>query len=420
MASQKQTSICREGWYYITVLGFIIAGAMIRDINLLFILAGMMLGPLVLSWLLVNTTLRKLAFQRQLPDVIGVDDLLVVDLVAESQARSGGSWAVVAEDRICRVDDGGVQPVRTKVLFPRIPVGSRVDGSYRVRLRQRGRYRLGPLKLTTRAPLGLIQATITHDLVDKLLVCPRLGRLLPAWGQILQLQLEGGHKSQRRQGKLEGDYYGLRDWRSGDSRRWIHWRTSARRGELTVKQFEQRKSQDLAIIVELWQPNTPEPRDVELVEQAISFAATLVGDSCRKGNSHLLVACTGTERMLARGTSSPVFLQEVMQSLATVQADHQDHLPELLSTTLPRVPTDARIVLVTTRPANLRDTERFTAVWEEPRQRRLLTGVVQVQSGSPDFARWFESDLGPGPGLRSGADQPSHTKSSLPLDTTTS
>ncbi len=398
MPKRKQISICREGWYYLGVLGFIAAGAMIRDINLLFILSGMMLGPLVLSWLLVHITLRSLKFTRHLPEVISADDLLVVDLRAESTARRGGSWAIIAEDRISRANgQSRDRTARAKILFSHIPAGGRVDSLYRARLGQRGRYRLGPLKLTTRAPLGLIRATLTYDLTDELLVCPSLGRLLPAWGQKLQLQHEGGHKTQRRQGKLEGDYYGLRDWRSGDSRRWIHWRTSAKRHQLAVKQFEQRKSQDLAIFLEPWQPEQPTPRDAELVERAISFTATLVADHSRRGNSHLLVACAGKEPMVSRGTSSPVFLQEIMERLATAEPDHHNHLPELFAQTLPRVSANARIVLVTTRAADMSNTDRFAAVWQDPRSRRMLAGAVHVEAADPEFPNWFEPDRPIGP-----------------------
>ena len=39
-------------------------------------------------------------------------------------------------------------------------------------------------------------------------------------------------------------------------RGWIHWRTSARRGELMVKEFEQQNEQDLAILIDPWLPRT--------------------------------------------------------------------------------------------------------------------------------------------------------------------
>ena len=49
MSQHTTVAITREGWYYLGMFGFIVAGAIIRDINLLYIMAGMMLGPLLYS-----------------------------------------------------------------------------------------------------------------------------------------------------------------------------------------------------------------------------------------------------------------------------------------------------------------------------------------------------------------------------------
>ena len=44
MKPQRQTTLCREGWYYLLVLGLIFGGAMLREVNLLLVLAGMLPG----------------------------------------------------------------------------------------------------------------------------------------------------------------------------------------------------------------------------------------------------------------------------------------------------------------------------------------------------------------------------------------
>ena len=79
------------------------------------------------------------------------------------------------------------------------------------------------------------------------------------------------------------EYHGLRDYRPGDSPRWIHWRTTARVGEPMVKEFEQQTEQDLAVLLDPWLPRagaTPEQR--EAVEDAIRFAATVCLEACRR------------------------------------------------------------------------------------------------------------------------------------------
>src|SRR5436305_9628133 len=77
------------------------------------------------------------------------------------------------------------------------------------------------------------------------------------------------------------EYHGLRDYRAGDSPRWIHWRTSARVGKPMIKEFEQQSEQDLAILLDPWLPRskvTAEQRAT--LELMIRFAATVCLETC--------------------------------------------------------------------------------------------------------------------------------------------
>ncbi len=42
---RRQTTVCREGWYYLAILALVFGGAISKEVNLLLILAGMLLGP---------------------------------------------------------------------------------------------------------------------------------------------------------------------------------------------------------------------------------------------------------------------------------------------------------------------------------------------------------------------------------------
>ena len=75
---QIGVGICREGWYFIVVLAFIAAGAILREVNLLFVLAGLMMGPLLVNWRMAVVTLRDLRWSRKLPESIAAGDTLRV------------------------------------------------------------------------------------------------------------------------------------------------------------------------------------------------------------------------------------------------------------------------------------------------------------------------------------------------------
>ena len=53
MPIRRRAWLSREGWYYSAVLAFILAGAVLKSVNLLVILAGMMIAPLIINWRLV-------------------------------------------------------------------------------------------------------------------------------------------------------------------------------------------------------------------------------------------------------------------------------------------------------------------------------------------------------------------------------
>jgi uncharacterized protein (DUF58 family) len=76
---------------------------------------------------------------------------------------------------------------------------------------RRGRYRFGPLRLSTRFPLGLVQAGQRLKIEDTLIVTPRLGRLTRRWQQWIEAERTGTQRSSPRRGLSEGEYYGIRE-----------------------------------------------------------------------------------------------------------------------------------------------------------------------------------------------------------------
>jgi len=391
MNGKQRMTICLEGLYYLVVLSFIIGGGVLRGINLLFVLAGMMIGPLIYNWRMVTVMLRRLQVERILPEGVCAGDLLVVEFAATGTSKRAGSSAIVVTDRIRRDDSAGEREhSRAEVFFPLIEAGKTDVQSYQGRLMERGRYIFGPFHVSTRFPLGLVRRIITVEQIDQLIVFPRPGRLLPRWKQISQATLIGSGGARSRQGLVEGDYYGLRDWRSGDSRRWIHWRTSARRNTLTVRQFERPKSQDVAILLDLWQPSRASDEQRDNVELAISFAATVSEEICRHGGSQLGVGLAGKTLTWKHGAGSRPLLTEIMEQLALAEPTSQDRLPELLVQALHNIPPGTMTVIVSTRGVDLQDTDRFAGAWDDPALRNALREITVIDVSAAELFEFFE------------------------------
>src|SRR5688500_15183049 len=105
MTIRRRAWLSREGWYYCAVLVFIVAGAVLKSVNLLVVLAGVMIAPLFINWRLVMASLSGLKVRRKLPEQICSGEPLAVELHVENPRRWMSSWMVTVEDWIERITD---------------------------------------------------------------------------------------------------------------------------------------------------------------------------------------------------------------------------------------------------------------------------------------------------------------------------
>lgn len=394
MLFRPKTAVCREGWYYMLIVALVVGGAMLKDVNLLLILGGMLLGPVLLNWRAVAVAMRGMKIERQLPLRAVAGDPLAVGLTMTNGRRRLASWSIAAEDQIQpETDSERRRPavLRTSVLFPYVRAGEAKKGSYRGRLERRGRYRFGPIRISTRFPFGLFSRTTTVGKPETLIVLPRLGVLTEKWTSRRMEAFSGADRRRNRPGP-EGNFYGVRQWRTGDGKRIIHWRSSARLGELAVRQFERPRSRDLAVILHLRRSEPDNGQDLETVELAVSFAATVLSDVCRKGGSNVSLALADPKPDYVEGPASPATLQNMMERLALVGAQSEDTLHDLLIHALQRIDSDTEAVLISTEPLDLGDRERLADLLSDPLLRERAQRVRAVDASSKRLADLFRAE----------------------------
>src|SRR5262245_55789789 len=107
MPLRRRAWLTREGWYYATVLAFIIGGAVLRSINLLVILAGTMIASLLFNWRLAMASLTGLIVHRRLPEQIVAGQPLTVEIKIENTRWWMSSWLLMVEDWVERVEASG-------------------------------------------------------------------------------------------------------------------------------------------------------------------------------------------------------------------------------------------------------------------------------------------------------------------------
>lgn len=137
--------------------------------------------------------------------------------------------------------------------------------------------RRGPLVVSERSfetsdPVGLFRNTVRVMDAEHTLVLPRFTSL---HAQPAVREFEASVVAPRAGGGTE--IFGVREYRPGDPLRRIHWRSTARRGELIVREFEPPGVQNLGIFLD------PNPASVDLADQIARLAASEAWDCLRAG-----------------------------------------------------------------------------------------------------------------------------------------
>jgi uncharacterized protein (DUF58 family) len=405
MLPRQNTKICREGWYYLFVTLLVFLGAIFKEVNLLLILSGMMMGLLLFHWQALIVTLQGLKLNRKAPDAVCAGDVLSVGLQLSNSNAKFGSWAVNVDEPIRResaslsnnnqnhrqIGQNHNDKLLTSVFFPYLPVGEQRSGTYRGRLYQRGLYRLGPARVSTRFPFGLLVRSIKIGECDSLYVYPRLGRLTRQWLARHRRALSGSDRRQSRPGP-EGDFYGVREWHAGDNMKLIHWRGSARTGKLVVRQFEQPHNRDVAIILDIPLPDKYADKHLQTIETAISFAATALTDLCRQGGGKVHLGIYNGQPHCLGGPASSALLQDIMKILAMVEPQSDYRLPDLLDLVFNKIAPGTEIIVVSTHPVNLSDESRFAGVWSDPARLASVGNIRLIDASSDELKEFFVAE----------------------------
>ncbi|MER6912952.1 DUF58 domain-containing protein [Streptomyces sp. NPDC000594] len=180
---------------------------------------------------------------------------------------------------------------RPRFVLDRVEAGGRREVSYRVRSDLRGRYPLGPLQLRLTDPFGMCELTRSFSAFDLLTVVPRVEALPPVR---LTGESPGHGEGRQRALALSGDDDVIpRVYRHGDDLRRVHWRSTARYGELMVRREEQPQRPRCTVLLDTRSiayegvgPDAP-------FEWAVSGAASVVMHILERGFSVRLVTDTG-------------------------------------------------------------------------------------------------------------------------------
>lgn len=253
-------------------------------------------------------------------------------------------------------------------------LGSRASFTWRVNTicKTRGRYRLGPIQLTTSDPFGLFP--MQRDLTPTANVV-----VYPLTLDIHQFALPigvlpGGDALRRRTHYVTTNAAGVRDYAPGDSFSRIHWPSTARRERLIVKEFELDPLADIWLVVDMAifshlsasQESLPTPGPAKLgelppwlrwkdeeyrlpdstEEYTVTIAASLAQHFLRidravgllaYGQSHEVIQPDRGERQINR----------ILETLAVIRAEGQVAIEDVLDAESKVFPRGTTVIVIT-------------------------------------------------------------------------
>ena len=184
---------------------------------------------------------------------------------------------------------------------------------------RRGLYELGPAEVRVADPFGLLRFARRFEERTEVVVYPRVYELrnFPLQGAQVEANARGAV------GQRGDEFGGLREYRRGDDRRHIHWKSVARTGELFVKEFAIHSPRRYTVALDLRREGLRKGESE--VEDAVSAAASVLSLLSHSRLPFRLLCTNGTGTPFGSDAAS---YWEAMKILATVRADGGRNLTE--------------------------------------------------------------------------------------------
>jgi uncharacterized protein (DUF58 family) len=227
--------------------------ALNNEANLLFLLFGISIGVVAFSALAPMVMVRKVDVQRTTPGAAVAGRPFTIVYAVRSRRRWLRSNSLV------------ISEVTSGLNGQRFPMGfvETLDPGDEERIELtgmcpfRGRVQLSGVRILSRFPFGLFSCTVDVGQPGEVIVYPAVGRFRrDPWRDRRSAQSMSS-RSLSRGARSQEEFYGVREYRPGDNLRWIHWRRSARLGQLIVRETAVTRAEHLTVLLDPWSEAEP-------------------------------------------------------------------------------------------------------------------------------------------------------------------
>lgn len=304
----RSLQLTREGAGFVCIVFAVGLAAINTGNNLLYLILAMCCSFIAVSGILSELTLKKIRLRLILPATLYAREPTPFKVEITNGKRNVPSHAL----RI-RIPPGSGNPYELdrEIYVFHIPPGTRVEKSALLTASRRGPLKVETCVLSTSFPFGFFIKSKSVPLQGESLVFPEIRHVdLPFPSGRAE---EGAGIVQSRGEEI----YALREFQEGDTLERVHWKSSAKAGNLRVMEFSTGGNEKFTIFLSLHDAESGQPVPADLREQRVIESASLAYHLIRRGDE---VSLKTPDFQIPCGNSE-THLKGIMTFLATVGLD---------------------------------------------------------------------------------------------------
>jgi uncharacterized protein (DUF58 family) len=304
------------------------------SVRLYYALGFLLIG----GWLWAKSSSEQMTADIKRPSgPFTVGDTITEEVTLRSSGGTPKAWVEVED----QTDIPGVQLKKVATLglmiaFDRIEM--------KAKLSRRGEYTLGPVIARTSDPFSMFPQEVRFGEKDSILVYPKMVDI-PDFATP-SVHLVGDNTRRQRARILSTDVSSVREYVAGDSISRIHWLSTARTGQLMVKQFDQGSSSDMWVLFDQHADAVVEDGDDSSDELAATIAASVI-NKYSKGLLPVGYVAHGSQSLVAWPDRTTHQRDQVLRHIATSKPHGEVPLMESLGTLEREFGMNTSLVVVT-------------------------------------------------------------------------
>jgi uncharacterized protein (DUF58 family) len=270
-ASPEGIRITTVGLWYVLLTVMVAIASTNTGNNALYSVLAVMFAVLILSGLLSRQNVRGLAIELTVPDEVFANRPFDVRFTLRSSGLVLPRWLLLL--RLGR--EAAVKPL----LVPYLPRRGRSSGRIDAMVPRRGPFRFPHAHVSSLFPFGFFRKGVRYRTDAMVLVFPEI---FPAAGRTAD-QSEGAGDNPSRRAGWGHALFSLRTFRRGDDPRGIHWKQTARTGEIVYMEREAEQVRRLSILFDNGVGKLDDGSRRDRFERLVSEAATAAVDHLARG-----------------------------------------------------------------------------------------------------------------------------------------